>query len=75
MDLDDAEDHEVLLTELKAAAIDVASERAVARGADVVFVDNRAEVVEGPDLGELLVQTQELAIARTNTRTAQGDLT
>ncbi len=75
MDLDDAGDHEVLLTELKAAAVDVASERAVARGADVVFVDNRAEVVEGPDLGDVLVQTQDLAIARANTRTAQGDAT
>jgi cyclic 2,3-diphosphoglycerate synthetase len=72
MDLDEAEDHEVLLTELKAAAVDVASERAVARGADVVFVDNRAEVVEGPDLDELVVQTQDLAIARANTRTARG---
>lgn len=73
MDLDDAEDHEVLLTELKAAAVDVASERAVARGVEVVFVDNRAEVIEGDDLGELLVQTQDLAIARSNSRTAQGD--
>jgi cyclic 2,3-diphosphoglycerate synthetase len=72
-DLDDAEDHEVLLTELKAAAVDVASSRAVARGADVVFVDNRAEVVEGPDLDDSLVQTQDLAIARASTRTAKGD--
>jgi cyclic 2,3-diphosphoglycerate synthetase len=72
-DLDDAEDHEVLLTELKAAAVDVACERAVARGADVVFVDNRAEVVEGADLVEALVQAQDLAVARANTRTAQGD--
>jgi cyclic 2,3-diphosphoglycerate synthetase len=73
MDLDAAEDHEVLLTELKAAAVDVASQRAVARGVEVVFVDNRADVVEGPDLAEVLVQTQDLAIARSNTRTAQGD--
>jgi len=73
MDMDDAEDHEVLLTELKAAAVDVASERAVARGVEVVFVDNRAAVVEGPDLADVLVQTQDLAIARSNTRTAQGN--
>jgi cyclic 2,3-diphosphoglycerate synthase len=72
-DLDDAEDHEVLLTELKAAAVDVASERAVARGADVVFVDNRAVVVDGPELDDALVQTQDLAIGRASTRTARGE--
>jgi cyclic 2,3-diphosphoglycerate synthetase len=72
-DLDEAEDHEVLLTELKAAAVDVACERAVARGADVVFVDNRAEVVEGPDLEELIVQAHDLAIGRASTRTALGN--
>jgi cyclic 2,3-diphosphoglycerate synthetase len=49
-DLDEADDYDVLLTELKAAAIDVASERAISRGAEVVFVDNRAGVVEG-DIG------------------------
>jgi hypothetical protein len=42
-----AEEHEVLLTELKAAAVDVASVRAVARDADVVFVDNRPVPVDG----------------------------
>jgi cyclic 2,3-diphosphoglycerate synthase len=71
-DLDDAEDHEVLLTELKAAAVDVASRHAVAHGAEVVFVDNRAEVVEGPGLEEALIQAQDLAIARASTRTAGG---
>ena len=46
-DLDAADDYDVLLTELKAAAVDVGVERASARGAEVVFVDNRAVVVEG----------------------------
>jgi len=46
-DLDAAEDYDVLLTELKAAAVDIGVERARARGAEVVFVDNRAVVVEG----------------------------
>ena len=46
-DLDEADDYDVLLTELKAAAVDVACERASGRGAEVVFVDNRAETVEG----------------------------
>jgi cyclic 2,3-diphosphoglycerate synthase len=40
-DLEAAPDYDVLLTELKAAAVDVAAEHAVARGASVMFVDNR----------------------------------
>ena len=48
-DLDAAEDYDVLLTELKAAAVDIGVERASARGAEVVFVDNRAVVVEGSE--------------------------
>ena len=72
-DLDDAEDHEVLLTELKAAAVDVACERAISRGIEVVFVDNRPVVVEGSqDIAELLARTQDLAIARAGTRTVRG---
>jgi cyclic 2,3-diphosphoglycerate synthase len=63
-DLDGADGYDVLLTELKAAAVDVAAGRALARGADVVFVDNRAEVVEGPAdidtvLGEVIEQARE----------------
>ena len=46
-DLDEADDYDVLLTELKAAAVDVACERALGRGAEVVFVDNRAVAIEG----------------------------
>jgi cyclic 2,3-diphosphoglycerate synthetase len=46
-DLGNANDYEVLLTELKAAAVDVACAHAVSRGLDVVFVDNRAVVVDG----------------------------
>ena len=38
-DLEAAPGYEVLLTELKAAAVDVACEDAIARGAGVVFVD------------------------------------
>jgi cyclic 2,3-diphosphoglycerate synthetase len=68
-DLDGASGYDVLLTELKAAAIDVASERALGRGADVVFVDNRAVVVEGPtDLGDALRRTIDLAQARGSAR-------
>jgi cyclic 2,3-diphosphoglycerate synthetase len=64
-ELDGAGGYQVLLTELKAAAVDVACERALARGAQVVFVDNRAVVLEGePDLGDAVRWTIELAVER-----------
>jgi cyclic 2,3-diphosphoglycerate synthetase len=72
-DLGNANDYEVLLTELKAAAVDVACAHAVSRGLDVVFVDNRAVVVDGDaDLGALFSRVQDLAIARAGSRTARG---
>lgn len=68
-DMDGAGGYEVLLTELKAAAVDVACERALARGAGVVFVDNRAVSVEGePELGAALRETIELAVERKTER-------
>lgn len=68
-DMDEAEGYQVLLTELKAAAVDIACDRALARGADVVFVDNRAVAVEGDDdLPTVLRQTIELARNRRATR-------
>jgi cyclic 2,3-diphosphoglycerate synthetase len=73
-DLGNAKDYEVLLTELKAAAVDVACAHAVSRGLDVVFVDNRAVVVDGDaDLGALFSRVQDLAIARAGGRTARGE--
>ena len=50
-DLDGSPPFDVLLTELKAAAVDVAAKRALDRGAEVVFVENRP-VTAGGD-GEL----------------------
>jgi predicted GTPase len=68
-DLEGAARYDVLCTELKAAAVDVAADRAMARGADVVFVDNRAVVVEGDtDLSEALSGTIELAEERKSRR-------
>jgi len=68
-DLDEADDYDVLLTELKAAAVDVACERALSRGAEVVFVDNRARVVEGDiDLDTALRSVVETAIRRGRDR-------
>jgi cyclic 2,3-diphosphoglycerate synthetase len=52
-DLEDAPGYDVLLTELKAAAIDTAAPAAEARGADVVVVANRTRDVDG-DLGVLV---------------------
>jgi len=68
-DLEKAEAYEVLLTELKAAAVDVACERAMARGAEVVFVDNRPVAIDGgTDLQTLLAETMNLAVKRREAR-------
>ncbi|HEX7464809.1 MAG TPA: 2,3-diphosphoglycerate synthetase [Actinomycetota bacterium] len=68
-DMDKAERYDVLLTELKAAAVDVACDRALARGAQVVFVDNRAVVTEGDEnLQTVLAQTIDLARKRREGR-------
>lgn len=64
-DLDAAQGYDVLLTELKAAAVDIGVERAIARGAEVVFVDNRAVVVEGStDLDTALGEVIDRALHR-----------
>lgn len=68
-DLDEAPPFEVLVTELKAAAVDVAAEQATARGAEVVFADNRAITLEGDgELPDLLLETARLAIDRAQKR-------
>jgi hypothetical protein len=49
--------------------VDVACDRALARGAQVIFVDNRAVALPGePDLGPALTETIELAMERTTRR-------
>ena len=69
-DMEGAEGFDVLLTELKAAAVDVGVERAIGRGAEVVFVDNRAVVVEGDtDLDTALGTVIDLAVERGRERT------
>ena len=68
-DMEHAEAFDVLLTELKAAAVDIGVEQALARGAEVVFVDNRAIVVEGPiDLDTALNEVIDLASERASGR-------
>ncbi len=68
-DLEVAQGYDVLLTELKAAAVDTGVEMARARGAEVVFVDNRAVVVEGSaDLDTLLGEVIDLSRERAERR-------
>lgn len=68
-DLDAAPGFEVLVTELKAAAVDVAADRATARGAEVVFADNRAETLQGDgELSTLLEETARLSMERARGR-------
>ena len=68
-DLDAAPPFDVLVTELKAAAVDVAARAALARGAEVVFADNRAATIEGDrELPDLLLETARLAVERAGER-------
>ena len=67
--------YDVLLTELKAAAVDVAAPRALARGAEVVFVDNRPTGVGGDgDLDELIGETIDLARERGAWRVRRNEV-
>jgi cyclic 2,3-diphosphoglycerate synthase len=69
-DLAAAPPFDVLLTELKAAAIDVAARRALERGSDVVFVDNRPRTAGGDgEIDELLTEAILLARKRAEERT------
>ncbi len=69
-DMEGAEPFGVLLTELKAAAVDVACELALGSGAEVVFVDNQAVVAEGSaDLDAALGEVLDLALERGGDRT------
>jgi cyclic 2,3-diphosphoglycerate synthetase len=68
-ELEAAPPYEVLVTELKAAAVDVAAEAALARGAEVVFADNRAVTIDGDgQLPDLIEETARLAVERAGRR-------
>jgi cyclic 2,3-diphosphoglycerate synthase len=68
-DLDAVQGYDVLLTELKAAAVDTGVVKAKERGAEVVFVDNRAESVEDSvDLESALGGAIDLALERAGKR-------
>jgi cyclic 2,3-diphosphoglycerate synthase len=68
-DLDAVQGYDVLLTELKASAVDTGAAAALERGAEVVFVDNRAEVTDGSgDLDTALGGVIDVAIERAGAR-------
>ncbi|MFN2589166.1 MAG: 2,3-diphosphoglycerate synthetase [Actinomycetota bacterium] len=72
-DLAKAPRYDVLLTELKAAAVDVAARAALDRGADVTFVDNRPAAAGGDgDVDDLIREILGLARERHGGRSA-GD--
>ena len=69
-DLDAAQGYDVLLTELKAAAVDVAARHAMERGAGVVFLDNRPIGVDHEqDLGARIEDVVRSAKERYDQRT------
>jgi cyclic 2,3-diphosphoglycerate synthase len=63
--------YDVVLTELKAAAIDVAAEAADAAGVPTVLLDNIPVTVAGDDLEETALVLADLAVARAEAR--RGD--
>jgi cyclic 2,3-diphosphoglycerate synthetase len=64
-DLEDVGAADVLVVELKAAAVDLVARMALERGMDVVFCDNRVVTVEGDGaFEELVLQTATLAEQR-----------
>jgi cyclic 2,3-diphosphoglycerate synthetase len=70
-DLGAAPRFDVLLTELKAAAVDVAARVALDRGAEVVFVDNRPVAAGGDgDLDDLIRGVTSVARDRARGRMA-----
>jgi cyclic 2,3-diphosphoglycerate synthetase len=68
-DLGAAPAFDVLATELKAGAVDVGAVRARERGAEVVFVDNRPETLDGDgEVEDLLLETARAAVERATHR-------
>ncbi|HEX6399597.1 MAG TPA: 2,3-diphosphoglycerate synthetase, partial [Actinomycetota bacterium] len=68
-DLEAVQGYDVFLTELKAAAVDIGVATALDRGAEVVFVDNRAEALEGfVDVDTALGATIDVALERAAAR-------
>jgi cyclic 2,3-diphosphoglycerate synthetase len=74
-DLASAPRFDVLVTELKAAAVDVAARRALERGAEVTFLDNRPKGIGGDgDLDDLVRAVLATAQERADLRLGGPDL-
>jgi cyclic 2,3-diphosphoglycerate synthetase len=72
-DLASAPRFDVLVTELKAAAVDVAARWALDRGSEVAFVDNRPKAAGGDgDVDDLLREVTALARTRAGERRSGG---
>lgn len=63
-DLEGLKEADTLLSEVKAAGIDVATRRALDEGLDVVFVDNHPVGTENDDPAAMAVEAAELASRR-----------
>lgn len=63
-ELKDAGRADVLLCEIKAAGIDVATREALSSGMDVVYMDNVPVAVDGGDLEGMLARAADLAAGR-----------
>ena len=74
-DLASSPAYDVLLTELKAAAIDVAAPAALERGAEVVFVENRPSAAGGEVLDGALMELVRSARERAARRTTEMERT
>ena len=59
-----SEQADVLLCEIKASAIDVATRKALDEGLDVVYMDNVPHGIEGGDPGAAIEAVAELAVKR-----------
>ena len=59
---------DLLLCEVKAAAIDVAAVRALDAGMEVVFMDNVPQGIEGDDVQQAIIETTDLAFERARSR-------
>ena len=68
-DLEAAPEHDVLLTELKAAAVDVVAAEGARAGVPTVLCDNVPLTVSGDDLDVLIDGLGELALSRGRART------
>ena len=55
---------DVVLCEIKAAGVDVATRYGLARGLDVVYMDNVPHAVDGDDLTDAIMWSAELAASR-----------